>query len=357
VESAREVLVALAGRYAFGEVAALVAAGAGGPGLTIQGGARIDQLCAFGQRLLDLDAEDFGNPDAASGANTEHVFADQFRDDTVPEPLLHRALACRMPQHPHERHRGALGSLRPTFALILEVIAARWRRRETAALVAAVHITSEYLPLLIWEQVLGYAGDPARLPADVTGEPAGPVPAPGSADPTRPGSSWGDFDDRDCEHNKPDRSAARRATVVAGEPAAGWRGYLDRQHSNTSHALAVCAGQCRHPCTVLTRHSAEQRKILAAGCTTALAYIDSPIVRLRHAAPVGHGFGVPSPAEVLEAWERTRASLTRHVPAVLSPDGFPLPGLPSLFSALAGAQVRPDTLVADTATALVGALG
>src|SRR5207245_1986008 len=60
VETAREVLLALTRRYAFGEVAALVAAGAAGEALTTRDGARIDQLCAFGQRLLDLDAEDFG---------------------------------------------------------------------------------------------------------------------------------------------------------------------------------------------------------------------------------------------------------------------------------------------------------
>src|SRR5207247_5236036 len=118
VETASEVLVALAGRYAFGEVAALVGAGAD---------LRIGQLCAFGQRLLDLDAEDF---DGGAG---------------VPRPLVARARASRMPQTPDERPRGALDSLRPAYRLLLEVIAVRWARREMAALVAAVHISSEYL--------------------------------------------------------------------------------------------------------------------------------------------------------------------------------------------------------------------
>jgi hypothetical protein len=341
VETAREVLVALARRYAFGEVAALVAAGAGGTTLTTRDGAQIDQLCAFGQRLLDLDAEDFGNPDAATGANLDHSFADRVSGDAVPDTLLARATAFRMPQHPRERRRGALGSLRPVFGLLLEVIDARWRRRETAALVAAVHITSEYLPLLVWERVLGHAGDPARLPSQVGGE----------------GSAWGDFDDAGCPHTRAEKGAASHAMRVEHDSAGGWRSYLDRQHSHVAHALAVCAVECERPCTVLTRHQAEDQKVLEAGCRAALSYVDSPVVRLRHTAPVGHGFGVPSPAEVLTAWEHSREALARYEPAVLTQDGFPLPGLPSLFSALAGARVTPDTILADTADALVEALG
>jgi len=340
VETAHEVLIALARRYAFGEVAALVAAGAAGERLTTRDGAQIDQLCAFGQRLLDLDAEDFGNPDAATDANSDHSFADRVRGDGVPPALVARALACRMPQHPGERRRGALGSLRPVFGLLLEVIDARWRRRETAGLVAAVHITSEYLPLLVWERVLGHAADPAQLPAQVGGE----------------GSAWGDFDDAGCRHTRAEKGAASHAMRAIRDSPAGWRSYLDRQHSHVAHALAVCAVECERPCTVLTRHRAEDQKTVEAGCRTALSYVDSSIVRLRHTAPVGHGFGVPSPAEVLAAWEHSREALARHEPAVLTQDGFPLPGLPSLFSALAGARERPDTILADTADALVEAL-
>jgi hypothetical protein len=341
VETAHEILVALARRYSFGDVAALVADGAGGATLTTRDGARIDQLCAFGQRLLDLDAEDFGNPDAATDANLDHSFADRVRGEHVPEALVTRALTCRMPQNPNERRRGALGSLRPAFGLLLEVIDARWRRRETAGLVAAVHITSEYLPLLVWERVLGHAADPARLPAAVTGN----------------GSSWGDFDDTSCPHTRAEKGAASHALRAEHDSPAGWRSYLDRQHSHVSHALAVCAVECDRPCSVYTRHSAEEQKVLENGCRTALSYVDSPIVRLRHTAPVGHGFGVPSPREVLAAWEQTRETLSRHQPAVLTQDGFPLPGLPSLFGALAGARVTPDTILADTAEALVTVLG
>jgi hypothetical protein len=323
VETAHELLVALTRRYSFGDVAALVAAGA-----TTEGdGARIDQLCAFGQQLLDLDAEDFGKPDAPT-------------DSPVPPGLVARALACRMPQDPREHSRGALRSLVPAFGLLLEVIAVRWARRETASLVAAVHITSEYLPLLAWESVLGHAGDPARIGSDVGGA----------------GSLWGDFDNRECEHTRPERSATHHAVRVVHESSGKWQTYLDRQHSNVAHALGVCAAECRRPCSVLTRHPAEQREELHQRCRAALAYATTPIVRLRHSAPVGHGFGVPSPGEVRDAWVRSRAELARLEPAVETDDGYPLPGLPSLFSAVAGKPVRPATLIADTSAALLAAL-
>jgi hypothetical protein len=340
VETAHEVLVALARRYAFGDVAALVGAGAAGTALTTRDGAQVEQLCAFGQQLLDLDAEDFGNPDAARDANTEHGFADRVTADAVPPELVSRARACRMPQDPREKPRGALASLVPAFGLLLEVIAARWTRRETVSVVAAIHITSEYLPVLAWESTLGHAADPARLGAAVNGD----------------GSRWGDFDDRECEHTRPERSAAHHAVRVVHESPGQWRTYLDRQHSNVAHALAVCAGECRRPCPVVTRYPAPAREELRRRCRTALVYATTPVVQLRHSAPVGHGFGVPSTHEVRDAWVRSRAELARLEPAVLAEDGYPLPGLPSLFSAVAGRPVVPDTLVADTAAALLAAL-
>ncbi|HET6212946.1 MAG TPA: hypothetical protein VFE14_08755 [Micromonosporaceae bacterium] len=340
METAHEVLIALAKRYAFGEVAALVGAGAGGATLTTRDAAQVQQLCAFGQRLFDLDAEDFGGQDATPGANTDTSVAERVAGDAVPPDLRQRALACRMPQSADERQRGALGSLRPAYALLLEVIAARWRRRETTALVAAIHITSEYAPLLAWEQVLGHAGDPARLVDAVGG----------------PDSVWGDFDDPSCPHTKPEKSAAKHSLRAAHEAPAGWRSYLDRQHSNTAHALAVCAAECERPCSVITRLSKEDERLVSGGCRLALAFVDSAVVRLRHSAPVGHGFGVPSPREVTEAWQRSRESLSRLDRRVLADDGFPLPGLADLFGALAGARIRPDSLLADTADAIVGAL-
>jgi hypothetical protein len=227
--------------------------------------------------------------------------------------------------------------MRPAYSLLLEVIEARWRRREMAALVATIHITSEYAPLLAWEQVLGHAGDPVRLADAVAGT----------------GSLWGDFtaEPRACPHSTADRSAARHALRVASGPPNGWQSYLDRQHSNTAHALGICAGYCTRRCTVVTRLSKEDQRIVDDGSRLALA-----IVRLRHAAPVGHGFGVPSADEVTDAWLRTRAGLARLEPAVETDDGFPLPGLPSLCTALAGLPIVPDRLLEATAAEIVAAL-
>jgi hypothetical protein len=335
-----EMLGLLVSRYAFGEVSALVAAGFCEHCRTRGEIADIQQLCAFGKRLLDLDAEDFGVADAATDANVDHSFADEESGDSVPDDLVVRSRAARMPQSPSEVDRGALASLRPPFALLLEVIAARWMRRETSDLVATMHIASEYLPMLIWEPVLGHAGDPARMVASVGGD----------------GSRWGQLDDRACPHSKPEKSAANRALRVSGEQDAGWRSYLDRQHSSVSAALGICAADCRRPCTVMTRHSESDQERLDAACRIAENFSDSAMIQLRHSAPVGHGFGVPSPREVMDTWMHTREHLGKREPAVLVDDGFALPGLPSLVSALAGTTIVPDTLIADTAAALQNAL-
>ena len=42
--------------------------------------------------------------------------------------------------------------------------------------------------------------------------------------------------------------------------------------------------------------------------------------------------------------------------AVLVEDDYPLAGRPSLFSAIAGAEITPDTLFADTSAEIVAEL-
>lgn len=338
VEDRRELVDVLIRRYAFAEIAALLEAGLIGHGDVLHI-ANAQQLCAFGQRLLDLDAEDFGESDAARDANTEHHVADLVTGDGVPDKLVVRSLAARVPQSPGEPDRGALGSLRPAFGLMLEAIAVRWLRCETSALIAAVHTASEYLPILAWEPVLGHAADPAAMTASVAGD----------------GSRWGHWGDSICPQTKPQKSAAKRCLRVAGEPDAGWRAYLDRQHSVVAEALISCA-ECGSPCSVVTRHTDAERERVAAASRIAEGFAGSAIVRLRHSSPVGHAFGVPSPSEVTGAWDHTRRTLGAREPAVLTADGFPLPGMPSLFGAVAGTPIRPTTLIADTAAALRGAL-
>lgn len=332
MEAVRDVLAALARQYAFGDLAALISRGTVVP--DHRSGA-VAALCAFGQRVLDLDAEDFGMPEDAG---------------EVPHDLLDRARASRMPQAPRERPRGALASLRPAYRLLLEVIAIRWHRRDMAALVAAVHIAAEYLPMLAWEPVLGHAGDPARIGAAVRGE--------GSrfGVPVEPGSA------RMCDHTRPERSACERTLRVSREPAPGWRAYLDRQHSQVASALGDCAARCRTPCSVMTRLDGLVRAGLTDRCKLAADFADGALVKLRHAAPVGHGFGVPSPEEVQGAWARSRTSLARHplgkaAFADADEDAYPLAGLPALFSAIAAAPLAPDTLLHDVTTRITASLG
>lgn len=322
----RATAVALARRYSFGDVSALIDANL--IELDDSTARRAHYLCEFGQRLFDLDAEDFGVDDSARTGT-----------GVLPPELVRRSRACRMPQAPKEQPRGALGSLRPAYRLLLEVIEARWARREMAALVAAIHIASEYLPLLAWEPVLGHAGDPARI-----GELM-------SVD----GSLFGVADARGCAHRRNETAAAGRALRVVHEPPQGWRSYLDRQHSHLAHAFAVCAAACREPCAAVTQLPADAYETLRHRCDVVLAVSGSALVRLRHAAPVGHGFGVPSPQEVLQAWEYTKISLAgRSVD--LDGDAFPSPALTHLFSIVAGTRLAPDTLIADTAAELASCL-
>ncbi|MFC4590949.1 hypothetical protein [Sphaerisporangium corydalis] len=321
MESPLDLLTELASRYAFADLGALAP-------MVVPEAVLIPALCEFGQRLLTLDAEDF---------------ATEVDAKAVPSALRRRARDCHMPQTPREQPRGALASLRPAYGLLLEVIRIRWERRELSSLMAAVHIAGEYLPLLAFESVLGHAGDPARWPAGLRAE----------------GSRFGAIGDRECDHTKSEKSAAERTLRVAQEPPEGWRAYFDRQHSQLAGAMATCVAKCRRPCTAMDWVPAEARESLAMRCKVALAFADTPVIRLRHAAPVGHGFGVPSPEEVLDAWARSRAHLDKNVVGASASrdDGFPLPGLPSLFSAIAGAPIEPATLLADVAGHLVALLG
>ncbi|GAA4911036.1 hypothetical protein LX16_2628 [Stackebrandtia albiflava] len=313
-----EVLEALCRRYAFHDVWALLPS-AGLPDDELR---RLRRLCLFGQRLLDLDAEDFDMADAEAGG-AEYT------------ELVRRARRCRIPQEPRERDRGALATMRPAYALLLEVMAAQHMRHDMAALVATAHMIAEYLPVLVWEPVWGHAADPLRIGRDVR----------------RRGSRFGSRDP-ECDHRRPDQNAAARILTIGKAPGEGWRAYLDRQHSNVAHALGVCAAECRRPCGMVTALPEEVRTDVGTRAAVAMAFGDSALIRLRHSAPVGHGFGVPSAEEVARTWDHTRTVLARRLPAAevaLRDDGYCLPGLPGLVSVVAGAPIVPDTLLRDTA--------
>jgi len=88
----------------------------------------------------------------------------------------------------------------------------------------------------------------------------------------------------------------------------------------------------------------------------ALVYQDSAIVALRHHAPVGHFFGVPSTSEIAEAWLATWERLTTPWPDGSNPLTLPgavdlgepgeaLPGMSRLVSAVAGRPIGPGHLI------------
>ncbi|MBO0828948.1 MAG: hypothetical protein J2P24_14340 [Streptosporangiales bacterium] len=313
-----ELVRSLIDRYSFGEVAAVTELL---DWLDDGVRAEVGRLCAFGSRLLELDAEDF---DHAPG---------------VPRELAARAAASWIPQRPDATNRGALESLLPAYRLMLEVVAVRWTRGDMSRALSGLHILNEYLPLLVWQPVLGHAADPARIGGYVN----------------RPGSLWASYE-RACEHAPVERRAGRIAVAVAGRPVAEWLSYLDRHHSHVADALAVCAGFCAADCAVRTQLPTQVREDLRVRMRVARRLGGSPLVVLRHAAPVGHGFGVPDAGEVADAWEQTRdrlddpslpAAEARVARRVRADDGFPLAGLPSFLSAVSGLDVRPDTLVRD----------
>jgi len=341
----REILVSLAQRYAFRELAYLLGGGATGLALSQRELARIQQLCAYGKRLIELDTEDLDEANAAIGATTDTTFATLVGTELVPDQIVARGELCRVRQTPQEGVNDALTSLHPMYRLLLEVIRIRWDRNDTLWLLAAAHIAAEYAPMLAWQRFLGHAGDPFQLSCD-----------PAFAGP---GSRWGHIDDSSCPHTRQAKAAAGRALRVQREPRSGWRNYLDRQHSVVSQALATCATDCPFPCTVMTRFTHDERAALSEACNVTLAYRGSALVRLRHRAPVGHGFGVPSRDEIAEAWQRSRRSIGKRggiASAALAEDGFPMPGMPSLFSAIAGVPLRPDNLVRITVEQVVDAL-
>lgn len=309
--------------------------------------ARARALAVAAKRVLDLDAEDYG--EIASGFSGAH-WADEL------------AAAC-FPKEPRQPNRGALGSLAPLYALMLEVLDLRSHRAEPLQVVVTAHLIGEYLPQLAWESTLGHAGDPLQLGAIV-------------------GERWG-ADDPACPHGSALRATCRRALNAGQGDQAGFTAYLDRFHSRQGAALAICAmnhatvgaGErpdigvtCPDPCSWAVRGTLEERRDLDARVRLALVYQDSPIVALRHHAPVGHFFGVPSTSEISTAWLRTWEKLAAPwpdggnpllrggVPGSPEPDEA-LPGMSALVSAVAGRTIGPGRLIRSIGADIAATVG
>jgi len=304
-------------------------------------------LASVAHRVMSLDAEDFHDLSRRPRSTWTATLA-----------------GCAFPHEPRQPERGALHSLVPLYELMLEVMQLRAQRGEPQSLVVTAHLIGEYLCQMAWESRLGHGGDPLQMRRSV-------------------GQRWG-TDDPLCAHNSAMRSTAKRALNAAHGDQAGFTRYLDKFHSRLGDTLAVCAmnhetieagerpdvgATCAHPCDWVLTGSLEERRDLDARLRLALMYLESPLVALRHHAPVGHFFGVPSAAEISQAWLITWQKLTQQWPdgsnplvrAVAErthpgPADEALPGLSTLVSVVAGRPIGPGRLLADIGEDLVAAL-
>lgn len=300
------------------------------------GQGHVQRLATIGKRVLDLDAEDFGE-----------------LSDNSSEAWSLKLGAASFPRLPKDPRRGALGSLVPLYELMLEVLDLRANRHEPLQVVVTAHLIGEYLCQLAWESRLGHGGDPLQMSASV-------------------GGRWG-TEDPECPHSSALRATARRSLHACSGDEPAYTAYLDRFHSRLGDALAVCAmnhetieagerpdvGEtCPNPCTFAVERPLAERRDLDARVRLAIIYTDSPIVALRHHAPVGHFFGVPSTKEISDAWVRTYEKLLTPwadgenpllngaIPG--RPDtGEALPGMSALVSAVAGRTIGPGTVIRD----------
>ncbi|MGD7788521.1 hypothetical protein ACQCX2_09380 [Propionibacteriaceae bacterium Y1700] len=309
--------------------------------------ARARELAVAARRILDLDAEDFGelasNFSSAWGA---------------------RLAAASFPLEPRDPQRGALGSLTELYELMLEVLELRALRAEPLQIVVTAHLIGEYLAQLAWQPVLGHGGDPLRMAESI-----------GS------GTRWG-TDDPDCPHSSALRATARRSLHACSGDRAGYTAYLDRFHSRLGEALTLCAmnhvtvgagerpdvGEtCPNPCAFATAGDLATRRDLDARVRLARIYAGSPIVNLRHHAPVGHFFGVPSVGEISQAWiatwEKLQTPWADGENPLLADDlahkaepGEALPGMAALVSAVAGRPMGPGRLIRDIGAELTSVL-
>jgi hypothetical protein len=292
-------------------------------------------LAEAARRVMDLDAEDFA------------VIASGFH-----KVWTTRLVASAFPDEPLDASRGALGSLVPLYQLMLEVLEIRAARDEPLQVVVIAHLIGEYLVQLAWESTLGHGGDPIRMAAVVGG------------------SRWG-TDDPLCAHSPALRSTAKRVLHATEGGQAGFTAYLDGFHSRLGDALGICAmnyatvnmGErpdagvmCPNPCDFAAQGPLAERRDLDARVRLARIFIDSPILALRHHAPVGHFFGVPSVDEIDEAWPNTWTKLTHQWHDGSNPmldgdlvakpgDTEALPGLAALISAVAGRPMGPGRVL------------
>ena len=304
-------------------------------------------VMAVARRVMTLDAEDF-----------EEI------GDALPTDLRFRLIDSGFPHHPRAAARGALGSLVPLYELMLEVLDIRMHREEPQQVVMVCHILGEYLAQLAWQPVLGDGGDPLTLPGKV-------------------GEKWGG-DGQGCAHTSAMNATARRSLHAAQGDEEGYTSYLDKFHSRLGEALGVCAmnhatisaGErpdvgitCPAPCQWALTGTREERRALDARVRLARIFQESGLVALRHHAPVGHFFGVPSGSEIGHAWVTTWNKLNEQWADGSNPMLDPsapgydvdvsdeaLPGMSRVVSVIAARPIRAGHLLQDLGATAIAEL-
>jgi hypothetical protein len=299
------------------------------------------ELCRVGMEVLQLDAEEFGSRAKNCTALPAHV-ADQLA-------------ACSWPMKAYQLansgHPNALDDIRPTFSLLLELLAFNYDRRNWNDVLALLHLMAQYMSLLAWQPVLGDAGRPDLLSVRF-------------ADPDT-GARRG----TDCELSAHEVSLVN--TLPRTYDDESLREYLVEKHSRMADVLLKCggspkgnppgsAGGCKTQCCVVAGPSGPldgtDREVLAVRVSVARYFTSSKLVQLRHTSPVGHFFSVPGKREIDEAWMKSSAMMRK----LLRPTGASSAAVGSLSQGLVrgvggmlgvcaggSASLEPTTILPD----------
>ncbi len=293
----------------------------------IGGSARLCAVLRSAAALEDLDIEGCARVGAV--------------DDEALAPLRFPATA--------DAHPGALADLVPLVALVLEGLDRCAQRDDVLGVLSRAHLIADHLPLLAWHPLVG-SSDPRALQPHVAAS----------------GSLWAG---EECPGCRPFVVRKLAEDVVGGSFGADdWPNELSGSLSRVAGLLGRCGVRgrvraeglaspvawCRQPCSVYDQWNEHERRGLSARCTSAGVFSASPLLQLRHRAPIAHSFAVPSSEQVLGAWSITVDALEA---AVGSPNGLSGPllradslvalggGLAELVSFVAGREVHASTLV------------
>jgi hypothetical protein len=308
-------------------------------GFSANGASR--ELCRVGMEVMQLDAEEF----AGRARNCK----------ALPQGVRAELFACAWPTTPDQLKNGspanAVLDIRPTFSLLLELLAFNYDRRNWTDVLALLHLMAQYMSLLAWQPVLGDAGRPDLLGVRF-------------ANP-----NTGARTNTPCELSRPQVDLVN--SLPTGYDVRSLRVYLVEKHSRMADVLLKCggspanspigsAGGCKNQCCVVAGPdgtlSRKERDDLAIRVSLARYFTDSKLVKLRHTSPVGHFFAVPGKEEIAGDWTQARKTMREllrqsgaaHCDVDLLERGL-VPGIAGLLGICAGgtSPLSPTRILPD----------